>query len=208
MEMMAIIEQVVVRSATNDLPKLLARTSKRHSQLCPRQVLGVRMGLYGSELLGVPIPDPDNTMLVILETDGCFADGVRVATDCSIGKRTLRIEDYGKVAATFIHVHTAKAIRLVPRPNVRSRAFLYAEDIQDRYQAQLIGYQYMPDAELFDTQHVRLRKPLGEIISAAGKRVSCDGCGEEIINQREIQTDDRIVCHACLGLGYYSPMIE
>jgi formylmethanofuran dehydrogenase subunit E len=58
-------------------------------------------------------------LLVILETDGCFADGVRVATGCSIGKRTLRIEDYGKVAATFVDILTGQTIRLALKPDVR-----------------------------------------------------------------------------------------
>lgn len=182
---------------------LLHQSSSRHSKLCPRQVLGVRMGLYAAELLDIPLPNQDARLLVILETDGCFADGVGVATGCSIGQRTLRIEDYGKVAATFVDAEYDKAVRLVPAQGIRERAFLYAEEQVDRYQAQLEGYQIMPEEELFTVQLVALNKTLEEILSYPGLRVTCSICGEEIINQREIFTDSGNICRACYGERYY-----
>jgi formylmethanofuran dehydrogenase subunit E len=45
-------------------------------------------------------------LLTILETDGCAADGVSAATGCWVGRRTLRVEDFGKVAATFVDTQT------------------------------------------------------------------------------------------------------
>src|SRR3712207_7090667 len=46
-----------------------------------------------------------------VETDGCFADGVSVATGCWLGRRTLRLVDHGKVAATFMDTLTERAVR-------------------------------------------------------------------------------------------------
>ena len=108
---MTIFEQSLVfktqiDTGVSDLSQLLARSSARHSKLCPRQVLGVRMGLYAVELLELPKRPHSKRLLVIAETDGCFADGIEVATGCTIGQRTLRIEDYGKVAATFVDTFT------------------------------------------------------------------------------------------------------
>jgi formylmethanofuran dehydrogenase subunit E len=71
----------------------LEESAARHSHLCPRQVLGVRIGLVGAAALGIDAPRLDKRLLVILETDGCFADGVEVTTGCSVGHRTLRVED-------------------------------------------------------------------------------------------------------------------
>ena len=193
---------VTITSST--LHSLLQVSSSRHSKLCPRQVLGVRMGLYAAELLGIPLPNQDARLLVILETDGCFADGVEAATGCSIGQRTLRVEDYGKVAATFVDTAYEQAIRLAPAQGIRERAFLFAEEKVDRYQAQLEGYQFMPEEELFTVQHVTLNQTLEEILSFPGLRVTCSMCGEEIINQREILMDSGRVCRACMGEGYYS----
>ena len=79
------------------------------------------MALTGAQALGLDIPRKDKNLLVIAETDGCFLDGLEVAAGVSPGRRTLRIEDYGKIAATFVDVKTAEAIRLAPRPR-RARA--------------------------------------------------------------------------------------
>ena len=203
-----VIFKTEVGTITPGLSRLLKRTSDRHSKLCPRQVLGVRMGLYGAQLLGSPNRHRSKRLLVILETDGCFADGVEVATGCSIGQRTLRIEDYGKVAATFVNLFTNKTIRLVPKSDIRSRALYYAWQPQNRYQAQLEGYQVMPANELFCMQSIRLEQSVHAILSVAGKRVSCDDCGEEIMNHRETRVGDQVYCQTCIGQGYYLPEAE
>ena len=88
--------------------------SARHTHLCPRQVLGARIGLAGASALGLDLPRADKRLLVILETDGCFADGIDAATGCTVGHRTMRIEDYGKIAATFVDVETERALRIAP----------------------------------------------------------------------------------------------
>ena len=197
-----------IDSTTPILSRLLERSSDRHTKLCPRQILGVRMGLYGNQLLGFPNQHRTKRLLVVLETDGCFADGVEVATGCSIGRRTLRIEDYGKVAATFVNTFTNETVRLAPKPDVRTLAFYYASEPQNRYQAQLEGYQVMPAYELFRVQKVRLDRSVHTILSAAGRRVNCDGCGEEIMNQREMRLGDQVYCQTCVGQGYYLTITE
>ena len=80
----------------DDLKLLLERTAARHSHLCPRQVLGVRMALAGAAALGLEIPRKDKRLLVIAETNGCFLDGLEIAAGVSPGRRTLRIEDYAR----------------------------------------------------------------------------------------------------------------
>src|SRR5437879_9363273 len=47
---------------------------------CPRQVLGIQMGLLPANPLGLDLPPDAKHALAIVETDGCFADGVSVAT--------------------------------------------------------------------------------------------------------------------------------
>jgi len=79
-----------------NLQPLLEKSSRDHSHLCPRQILGVRMGLAGMAALGFDAPPDKKRLLVIVENDGCFADGVIAATNCTVGHRTLRVEDYGK----------------------------------------------------------------------------------------------------------------
>jgi formylmethanofuran dehydrogenase subunit E len=64
----------------------------------------VRLELAGFTALGFDSPPDKKRLLVITETDGCFADGLSAATNCTVGHRTLRVEDYGKTAATFVDV--------------------------------------------------------------------------------------------------------
>jgi len=185
------------------LTRLLEVSSARHTHLCPRQVLGARIGLAGASALGLDLPRRDKRLLVILETDGCFADGIEAATGCTVGHRTLRIEDYGKIAATFVDVETERTLRIAPQPDLRHRAFSYADGESRHYFAQLQAYQSMPDDELLNIQPVTLTTPIQEIVSRAGVRVNCDACGEEIINEREVILHGRVLCRACGWGGYY-----
>ena len=185
------------------LDNLLKITAARHSHLCPRQVLGVRMALAGASALGMEIPRKDKNMLIIAETDGCFVDGLEVAGGVSPGRRTLRIEDYGKIGATFINVKDGKVLRLAPRLDIRERARAYAPDEPRHYFAQLCGYQLMPDDELFYINPVTLSPSIEQIVSRAGLRVNCASCGEEIMNEREIKYQGLNYCRSCFGAGYY-----
>jgi formylmethanofuran dehydrogenase subunit E len=162
------------------------------------------MGLAGAAALGLTLPRKDKRLLIIVETDGCFADGIAAATGCSMGHRTLRLEDYGKIAATFVDVRTETAVRIAPQPHIRQKAHTYAPGEKKRYYAQLIGYQHMPDHELLTIQPVRLSIPVRQIVSRNGVRVNCTQCGEEIINQREILQAGRPYCLACATPAYYT----
>lgn len=186
-----------------DLQEILAISAARHTHLCPRQVLGARIGMAGASMLRLDIPRNDKRLRIIIETDGCFADGIEAATGCSVGHRTLRVEDYGKIAATFIDVKTEQTLRIAPKLDLRQRALIHAPAESRRYFAQLQAYQSMPDDELLDFQSVRLHVPIQHIVSRAGVRVKCDHCGEEIINEREILCDGKTLCYACASGGYY-----
>jgi formylmethanofuran dehydrogenase subunit E len=186
-----------------DLSDLLKLSSSRHDHLCPRQVLGVRMGLAGLAAIGLEAPMPHKAALVFVETDGCFADGIEVATGASVGHRTLKVVDTGKIAAVFANVETGKTVRLAPQLDVRARGPDYAPGIKQKYYAQLKGYQVMPVEELFSIQAVSLDPDIQTILSRPGVRVKCSRCGEEIVNERQVLLDGKVVCRSCAGNGYY-----
>lgn len=193
------------------LNQILSESEKLHRHLCPRQVLGARMGLYGMRLLGFVdhnyaprYLNKRKELLAIVEMDGCGADGISVATNCWVGRRTLRVEDYGKMAATFIHVQTHEAIRIAPAPEVRQLAMATQPTAQSRWHAYLEGYQSIPDEQLFRVQSVWPRQSIASIISRAGARVACDACGEEIMNERDVSVYGRTLCVPCAGgKSYY-----
>ncbi|HET6452568.1 MAG TPA: FmdE family protein [Spirochaetia bacterium] len=187
------------------LKELLERSCRGHSKLCPRQVLGVRMAMAAVAALGLEVPRSDKRLLVIAETDGCFVDGVEAVTGCTVGHRTLRIEDYGKVAATFVDTSSGAAVRVAPRSGVRHRALSYAPGEAGHYQGQLAGYQVMPEEELLALQRVQLAVSVEAIRGRANVRTLCDSCQEEIINDRQVTRDGRTLCRACASTPYYVP---
>ena len=185
------------------LDLILSESAERHKHLCPRQVLGARMGTFAAQLLGIELPRTDKRLLVISETDGCAVDGLIAATGCRIGSRTLRILDFGKVAATFIDICTEETIRIVPRREARALSPEHVPNVRNKWEAMLLGYQVMSASELFVVQHVQLDLPLAEILSRPGRKTICAICGEEIINGREKLKDGAVHCRGCAGEKYY-----
>lgn len=186
-----------------DIQSFLSLAACNHSHLCPRQILGVRIGLAGMIALGFDAPPDKKRLLTITETDGCFVDGLSVATQCTVGHRTLRVEDYGKVAATFTDTRFGRSVRVAPVSDIRRRACLYAPDESRHYFAQMQAYQMMPDEEMFIVTEVQLTESIEAIISHPGIRVNCEACGEEIMNEREIKQDGLTLCYTCARGGYY-----
>jgi formylmethanofuran dehydrogenase subunit E len=188
------------------LNQILEKSAEDHSHLCPRQILGARLGLAGMRILGFDEPPEKKRMMIIVESDGCFADGITAATDCTVGHRTLRVEDYGKTAAVFVDTVTGQAVRVAPALDIRQRAYAHAPDEPRHYFAQMQAYQIMPDNEMFTVAEVQLTTPIEAIISRPGVRVDCDGCGEEIMNEREVHTEGLTLCRTCAGKAYYHPV--
>lgn len=182
---------------------LLDACAALHHHLCPRQVLGVRMGLLAGRRLGIELPQSDKRLLAIVETDGCATSGIAVATNCWVRHRTMRIEDYGKVAATFVEVSSGRAVRIAPRSPARAAALSAAPEARNDWEAMLLGYQRLADDDLLVVQPVRLATPVERIISRPGLHIQCAVCGEEIMNEREVVRDGQVLCQACAGPAYY-----
>lgn len=186
-----------------DIQHLLEISARDHSHLCPRQILGVRIGLMGICSLQLEPNLHSKRIITIAETDGCFVDGLSAATNCTVGHRTLRVEDYGKVAATFIDTQSQRAVRVSPLLNIRRKACQYAPCEERHYFAQMQAYQTMPDDEMFAVTEIQLKDSIQSIVSRPGLRVNCEACGEEIMNEREIIHEQTILCRACAGGAYY-----
>jgi formylmethanofuran dehydrogenase subunit E len=61
------------------------------------------------------LPQNDKRLFAFVETDGCFCDGVAVASGCWVGHRTLRLMDYGKVPVTIVDTACARSAFILPR---------------------------------------------------------------------------------------------
>jgi formylmethanofuran dehydrogenase subunit E len=162
------------------------------------------MGLYAGDVLDLEVPRThDKRLLVFSETDGCFADGVSVATGCWVGRRTLRVVDFGKTAAVFVDTDTGCAVRVRPHPAARERAARAAPQATSRWHAYLEGYATLPASALLLAEPVLLTTPVDAIVGQPGVRVECARCGEEIMNGREVHVGRKLVCAGCAGGAYY-----
>jgi formylmethanofuran dehydrogenase subunit E len=185
------------------LQNLLDRSAQQHSHLCPRQVLGVRMGVLAGKILDLDLPQKDKRLFTFVECDGCGMGGIAVATGCHVERRTLRVIDYGKLAGTFVDTQIGLAIRIRSHPGSREQA-LREFSGDGSWQRQLEAYQKLPDEDLFQARQVMLTIDLEKIISKPGLRVICKSCGEEIGNEREVYLQGNILCRGCAGDRYFN----
>jgi formylmethanofuran dehydrogenase subunit E len=179
-----------------------------HGHMCAGQILGLRMAMYGMKLLGLEDPaGRDRKRLVtFVEIDRCATDAVPIVTGCRLGKRALKFRDFGKVAATFCDLKEDRAVRVVARETSKQLARELYPEIADKNQQQMRAYREMPDEDLFSIQWVRVALGPEEFPGYKGERRACEECGEGINFKREVLRDGRVLCKACAGERYYTPL--
>jgi formylmethanofuran dehydrogenase subunit E len=182
--------------------------AQAHGHMCAGQILGLRMAMYGMKLLGIEEPTGrDRKRLVtFIEIDRCATDAIPIVTGCRLGKRALKFRDFGKVAATFCDLKEDRAVRIVARETAKQRAQELYPEIADKNQQQMRAYRELADAELFAEQWVRVALGAEEFPGYKGERRICDSCGEGINFKREVVRDGRVLCKACAGERYYTPL--
>ena len=207
------------------LDELLLEAERAHGHLCAGQVLGVRMAMLALERLGIGDPrlrlladgslNPDRKRLVtFVEIDRCATDAIGVVTGCRVGKRALKLRDWGKMAATFVDLNAKlgedsygedsyKGLRVVALESSKGRAKELYPKLEKNAQ-QMKAYRELPDAELFAEQWVRVPLPASEFPGYKGERVACARCGEGVNFDRFIERDGALLCLACAdGEGLY-----
>jgi molybdopterin-guanine dinucleotide biosynthesis protein MobB len=185
-----------------ELERALREAEAFHGHLCPGQLLGVRLAMVGVKAVGVENPTRSKKLITWVEIDRCGADAVQTVTGCKPGKRTLKLVDYGKLAATFLNTETGVAFRVAARSDSRARAAdLYPH--LERHDAQMAAYRSLPDADLFTVQQVSVEVGEYDRPGKPGARVNCTICGEEVNDHRHVDGDDGPMCRACARGAYY-----
>jgi len=177
----------------NSFNEDLKEASNYHGHLCSGQVLGVRMARLGLELLGISNPKAYRDLIVFIETDRCLADAIGTVTGCKIGKRTLKVKPFGKMAATFYDIKKEKAFRIYKKFNE------YAKEGQDLVEF----FNGFSDKELFTIEEVRVKIKQEDLPGPPCRVEKCSICHEEILDGNEIIKDNRIICKSCNGEQYY-----
>lgn len=179
-----------------------------HGHMCAGQVLGLRLAMHGMELLGIDDPaGKDRKRLVTyVEIDRCATDAITVVTGCRLGKRALKFRDFGKMAATFCDLKEDRAVRVSALESSKDRAKELHPEIADKNRQQMAAYREMPVEHLFDAQWVRVAIGPEEFPGYKGERRTCFECGEGINFERFVERGEQILCLACAGARYYTPL--
>jgi len=191
--------------------ELLEESVGKHGHLCPGQVLGVRMAMLGCRLLGIEDPlsrKKEKDLIVFVEIDRCATDAIESVTGCKMGKRTLKFRDYGIMAATFCHLGTGEAYRVVAREESKLRASIYAPGLADPSRRQVQAYQTMPDEELFTMQRVHVDLAAWEMPGPPRRHARCTRCGQVVRDGREVHRGAIVLCRPCAGEAYFQPCID
>lgn len=198
---------------------LVKKAEEFHGHICPFLVLGLRASEIAMKRLGVKRASAEETIgeeiLAIIECNNCFADGVQVATGCTLGNNSLIYLDVGKNAVTLVKRGEWRGIRVyVDSEKIREKYFnreareLFEKVVMRReggreYNERLrkmwseIGL-LMANApeELFEIEEVNVaeieRAPIFE-------SVRCEICGELAMKTRVRTVNGKIICLSCLG---------
>src|SRR5580700_6461242 len=124
----------------------VALAEQAHGHICAGQILGLRMAIYGLNLLDLDDPGgADRKRLVtFIEIDRCATDAIPIVTGCRLGKRALKFRDFGKVAATFCDLRDQRAVRVVARESSKQRARELYPEIESKNQQQMRAYRELP----------------------------------------------------------------
>jgi formylmethanofuran dehydrogenase subunit E len=200
---------------------LLRHAELAHGHLCAGQILGVRMAMLGCQRLGIAEPRTTQRKRIVtfVEIDRCATDAIAVVTGCRLGKRALKVRDWGKMAATFVDLNASlepqgdtpvyKGIRIAALESSKQRARELYPHIEDKNKQQMLAYREMPDADLFREQWVSVPIHPREMPGYKSARIACAICGEGINYDRNTtDAEGRILCQSCASprASYYQPL--
>lgn len=164
-----------------------------HGHLCSGQCIGEKMARYGMRLLALGPEKDRKSIMVFLEGDRSPADSIGIVTGCKVGKRTFKLYDYGKVAASFVNLDTGRAIR------IHRKKRMHPAEGEDMVQF----YRNLPYDEIFAVYEVAINLQPGDLPGPPVEIVHCSICGEDVTDAKRIVRDGNPVCKACNGEAYY-----
>ena len=178
----------------SDFEFYLKKAGDAHGHVCGGIALGTRISLAAMKALGLDPCVKNKNLIVYVEMDRCMTDAVQTITGCSLGHRSLKHVDYGKLAATFVSLDTGKAVRATVRDRGSDNESM--EDMVRRI-------SQTPDSELVILREVAMHVPETDLPGPPKKRVICASCGEGVMDGRELVKEGQVLCRACAGGTYY-----
>ena len=132
-----------------DFETLVAEAGKLHGDICAGIEIGTRMTMCGLKKIGITDPKGADRkkLIVFVEIDRCCTDAIMALTGCRPGKRSMKIRDYGKMAATFINLESGRAVRV---------AMARRQESRNEDKAQRPDFATAPEEELFSIRDVEV----------------------------------------------------
>jgi len=197
-----------MENADADFQRLLDEAVKFHGHLCGGQVIGVRMAMAGLRELGIKEPrgKEGRDLVIFVEIDRCATDAIISVTGRTPGKRSLKMLDYGKMAATFVNVGTGKAVRICVRADLDEKVRRIAranETGEGEEAAYLAALAAMPEDEVLKIGRVIVNIRPRDLPGKPLSSVICERCGEAVRDMREVYRWGRILCRPCADRQTY-----
>lgn len=193
-----------------DFHSLLDEAAAFHGHFCGGQIVGVRMALAGLKGIGLKYPEAkqNRDFVVFVEIGRCATDAIMTITGRRAGRRTLKILDYGKMAATFVDLKTGNAVRVAAKNDFRQKADSLAESrfaaLDDRA-AQLEALKSLSEEELLTVHKVGVSLRPEDMPGPPSEVVVCEKCGEEVFDGRQVDDNGMVLCRPCQqGCTYYA----
>jgi len=174
---------------------LLAEAGRFHGDICAGIEIGTRMTMCGLRKLGITDPKGADRkkLMVFVEIDRCATDAIMALTGCRPGKRTMKVFDYGKMAATFVNLESKKAVRVALKQKKEA-----GEKSRDNQ-----SLADLSEEELFSVAEVEVPLRPEDMPGKPLRRCRCARCGENIMDGREFAHQGETLCKPCFERKNY-----
>lgn len=183
---------------------------KFHGHLCGGQVIGVRMATAGLRELGIREPkgEQGRDLVIFVEIDRCATDAIIAVTGRTPGKRSIKMLDYGKMAATFVDARSGMGVRVSLRADSEAKIKQMAQSFmprEDEERASLAAMEAIAEEELLKIQRVSVALRPQDLPGVPLDSVVCANCGEVVKDLRHVNGNGEVLCKPCAeGRDYYT----
>jgi formylmethanofuran dehydrogenase subunit E len=197
----------------NDLGRLLTRAGELHGHYCPGLAMGVMAGTYAIHKLGWKSEGLEK-VLAIVETNGCFADGVQITTGCTFGNNSLIYRDIGKTALVVTR-RDGNGLRLAAKSHslddpdyhqlfekvIKKRRGTDEEKARFRRQSMKRAFLMLDKeiSELFTLEKIAVKVP---DYAPVHESITCDSCKEPVMSTRIIEKEGQSLCRTCAHVPF------
>ncbi len=177
----------------------LAKCVEYHGHMCMGQVLGVLLAEQGMKLLGdVSMRD----LIVICENDRCISDALQTLTNTRLGRRSFKLFDYGKMAATFCNLKTGDAYRVWVSGDLSKIGDYHSLSKEGQKEA-LEKILASDLSKVVSNKKVTVDFGEHDLPGKPKRVVWCARCSEKVMDGKDVYLEGRTVCRSCAEGGYY-----